>query len=192
MTKGNDVGTAQIALAAAASFAAGAGVAWALLRTRAGATTPPPPFERARVVLPPHPAWVPPEPQPSPFRGGGGSSGDEDAATPMIEIDPSTTPKAEVYALCISAVVPRPIALVSSVGPGAVPAGGGGGGGGGEGAADGSPAPPSSSATTVNVAPYSYFNILSHDPPTVAIGMCRSSARGGARKDSFANIEATG
>jgi len=83
----------------------------------------------------------------------------------MIEVDPSAMPKADVYALCISAVVPRPIALVSSAG-------------GGDGA--------------VNVAPYSYFNIVGHDPPMVAVGMCRSGARGGARKDSFANIEATG
>jgi hypothetical protein len=165
-------------LALATSFAAGAGAAWSLLlRRRRRADQP---FARARVVPPPHPDWLPPQRQPMPAAAGD-EDGDKDAGgsrpPAMIEVDPSSTPKAEVYALCISAVVPRPIALVSSIGPGAVA----------DGTADESKRPP-----TVNVAPYSYFNILSHDPPTVGIGMCRSSARGGARKDSFANIEATG
>jgi hypothetical protein len=182
-----------MALALAASFAAGAGVTWAFMRARIMRK----PFARARVVAPPHPAWLPPEPQPMPAamrRSGGGGGNKDDGGgnsktTPKwIEVDPSATPKAEVYALCISAVVPRPIALVSSVGPGAaaadvVDASGGGGN---------RESGPTTSTTPLNVAPYSYFNIVSHDPPTVAIGMCRSSARGGARKDSFANIEATG
>lgn len=182
----------KLAVALAASFAAGAGAAWALLMARR--TRRPPSFARARAVPPPHPDWLPPEPQPMPaaFRQGGGSDDEADGTDPrdraMIEVDPSSTPKADVYALCISAVVPRPIALVSSVGPGAVAAAEGGGGAKGAGVrGDGGAA-----KQTVNVAPYSYFNILSHDPPTVGIGMCRSSARAGARKDSFANIEATG
>jgi hypothetical protein len=173
-------------LLAASSFAAGAGAAWAWMRRTRRCSQEP--FARARVVAPPHPDWLPPQPQPMPGDargedGDGDEDGNGDEDHRMIEVDPSSTPKAEVYALCISAVVPRPIALVSSIGPGAADGGNGEAG-----------APPHSPHhdRAVNVAPYSYFNILSHDPPTVGIGMCRSSARGGARKDSFANIEATG
>lgn len=42
----------------------------------------------------------------------------------------------------------------------------------------------------VNAAPYSFFNVMGHTPPTVAIGLLRDPARG--LKDTAANIEATG
>ncbi|CAM9312486.1 unnamed protein product [Phaeothamnion confervicola] len=41
-----------------------------------------------------------------------------------------------------------------------------------------------------NLAPYSYFNALSHDPPMLAVSCCRKP--GGVFKDSYRNIAATG
>eukprot|EP00285_Hemiselmis_virescens_P011255 CAMPEP_0173379312 /NCGR_PEP_ID=MMETSP1356-20130122/2311_1 /TAXON_ID=77927 ORGANISM="Hemiselmis virescens, Strain PCC157" /NCGR_SAMPLE_ID=MMETSP1356 /ASSEMBLY_ACC=CAM_ASM_000847 /LENGTH=251 /DNA_ID=CAMNT_0014332627 /DNA_START=54 /DNA_END=809 /DNA_ORIENTATION=- len=102
-------------------------------------------------VSPPHPDWTPPQPQPSPFTGSGFKS-----------LDPASKDTGNLYALCISAVVPRPIAFTSTL------------------SADG----------VQNLSPFSYFNILSHKPPTVAIGICRKP--GGAKKDTIVNIEATG
>lgn len=70
--------------------------------------------------------------------------------------DPSKL--ASSYNLMISSVTPRPIALVSS----------------------------RNSETGVdNVAPFSYFGAVAHDPPMFAIGFCRNS---GEKKDSLANI----
>eukprot|EP00775_Hariotina_reticulata_P007916 gene7916-8112_t len=81
----------------------------------------------------------------------------------MHTIDPASIPKAELYPLVISAVVPRPIGFVSSV------------------SRDGS----------VNLSPYSYFNVMAHNPMIVALGICRSPTRGGGKKDSLINIEET-
>jgi flavin reductase (DIM6/NTAB) family NADH-FMN oxidoreductase RutF len=44
----------------------------------------------------------------------------------------------------------------------------------------------------VNLSPYSFFNCMGDNPPIVAIGACRSSCRGGAKKDTLLNIEETG
>lgn len=60
----------------------------------------------------------------------------------------------------ISAVVPRPIALVSSIG------------------ADNSR----------NLAPFSYFGLACHDPPHVVIGTCSTSGRANRQKDTQQNI----
>jgi len=60
-----------------------------------------------------------------------------------MNLDPLTTPTADVYRFLVSAVVPRPIALVSSVG------------------ADGG----------TNVAPFSYFNAIASAPPLVGIAI---------------------
>eukprot|EP00878_Enallax_costatus_P004685 GHUV01004933.1.p1 GENE.GHUV01004933.1~~GHUV01004933.1.p1 ORF type:complete len:211 (+),score=50.69 GHUV01004933.1:316-948(+) len=78
-------------------------------------------------------------------------------------IDPATVPEAEIYPLVISAIVPRPIGFAATM------------------AADGS----------VNLAPFSYFNVLSHNPVIVAFGVSRSALRSGGKKDSFQNIEET-
>ena len=103
----------------------------------------------------PHPSWQPggDRPQSCPYGA--------DATT--VSLTPAEVPGG-TYALFVSTVVPRPIALTSTI------------------SADG----------FVNLAPFSYFGGVSHDPPVVAIGICRSSMRGGARKDTLANIEATG
>ena len=58
-------------------------------------------------------------------------------------LDPRTTPTTDVYRFIVSAVVPRPIALVSSIG------------------ADGG----------TNVAPFSYFNAIASAPPLVGIAI---------------------
>lgn len=81
----------------------------------------------------------------------------------MHVIDPASVPEAEIYPLVISAVVPRPIGFAATM------------------AADGS----------VNLAPFSYFNVLSHNPVIVAFGVSRSALRSGGKKDSFQNIEET-
>ena len=62
----------------------------------------------------------------------------------------------------IGVIVPRPIALVSTV----------------------------SSEGVVNLAPYSFFNAVAVSPPTVAIGMARYADW--KPKDTLANVEATG
>ena len=71
---------------------------------------------------------------------------------------------ASAYNLMISSVTPRPIALVSSRSK----------------PEDGSPA-------VDNVAPFSYFGALGHDPPMLAIGFCRKG-RDKVMKDSLVNV----
>ncbi len=44
----------------------------------------------------------------------------------------------------------------------------------------------------VNLAPYSYFNAMGHDPVVFCIGINRSPGRGGGKKDTLMNIEETG
>jgi flavin reductase (DIM6/NTAB) family NADH-FMN oxidoreductase RutF len=69
------------------------------------------------------------------------------------------TELASAYNLMISTVTPRPIALVSST----------------------------SQQGVDNVAPFSYFGCVGHDPPMVSIGFCRKG-RDFQRKDSLVNI----
>lgn len=76
-------------------------------------------------------------------------------------LDPKTAPAADVYRFMISVVVPRPIAFVSTVG------------------ANG----------RFNVAPFSYFNAVSSEPPLVGIAISR---REGEPKDTLRNIRAIG
>lgn len=40
-----------------------------------------------------------------------------------------------------------------------------------------------------NLAPFSYFNVMSHDPPTLVIGICRNGD--GSPKDTFRNVESS-
>ena len=60
-----------------------------------------------------------------------------------MEIDPSTLDRKAAYHLMISAIAPRPIALVTSM----------------------------SAAGVVNMAPFSYFNGVSSTPPIVSIAI---------------------
>jgi len=75
--------------------------------------------------------------------------------TKIHEFDP--TQLKSCYNLIISSVTPRPIALVST----------------------------RSKEGVCNVAPYSYFGAMAHDPPTLAVGFCYKACQ---RKDSLQNV----
>ncbi|KKA26829.1 hypothetical protein TD95_000770 [Thielaviopsis punctulata] len=82
--------------------------------------------------------------------------------TPHIAIDPHAAgrPSGFNYKFLISSVVPRPIAFLATR------------------SADG----------TRNLAPFSYFNMMNHDPPMFAIGFSRGLVDG---KDSLRNLAAS-
>jgi flavin reductase (DIM6/NTAB) family NADH-FMN oxidoreductase RutF len=83
-------------------------------------------------------------------------------------IDPhaSGRPSAFNYKLLISAIVPRPIALLSTR------------------SADG---------TTTNLAPFSFFSVIGHDPPLFTIGFATPAGSGpGYVKDSLRNLRDRG
>ena len=76
----------------------------------------------------------------------------------MVRVDPSALPPGKsAYALCISAVVPRPVAFVSSL------------------SADG----------VANLAPFSFFGLMCHDPPTLVFCAVRRKSE---PKDTLANV----
>jgi flavin reductase (DIM6/NTAB) family NADH-FMN oxidoreductase RutF len=75
--------------------------------------------------------------------------------------DPARMSPGEIYRLMIDAIVPRPIAFISTRG------------------VDG----------RFNVAPFSYFNAVTSEPPLVAISI---NARRGRPKDTLRHIEDTG
>jgi len=77
-------------------------------------------------------------------------------------VDPETLSPVERYRLLISAVVPRPIAWVTTL----------------------------SSEGAGNAAPFSFFNGISASPPL--LGVCVGRRRDGRPKDTLANAEATG
>lgn len=80
----------------------------------------------------------------------------------MPSFDPAAMRARELYALMIGAIVPRPIAFVSTL------------------SADG----------VANCAPFSYFMGVSSQPPILAISV--GVRRDGRPKDTAANIRATG
>lgn len=84
-----------------------------------------------------------------------------------MQFDPQVIDSAAMYKLLIGSVVPRPIAWVSSVD------------------ADG----------VRNLAPFSYFMAITHDPPTIAFSSGPRGAEigGGVRgkKDTLHNVEVT-
>lgn len=77
-------------------------------------------------------------------------------------INPDTLPPGGRYALCISAVVPRPVGVLTTI---------------------------SGESGVVNCAPFSYTSISSHDPPIVTHGI---SLPRGEKKDTLRNIEEMG
>jgi flavin reductase (DIM6/NTAB) family NADH-FMN oxidoreductase RutF len=79
-----------------------------------------------------------------------------------MTFDFETLPQPQRYKLLVGLVVPRPIALVTSVGPDGI----------------------------VNAAPFSFFNVFSEEPPLVVLGL--QSRPDGTIKDTPANIRETG
>ena len=79
-----------------------------------------------------------------------------------MDIDFSPLPPHQRYKLMASLIVPRPIALITTLGP------------------DG----------TVNAAPFSMFNMVGEDPPIVMVSINR--LQDGALKDTAAHILRTG
>ncbi|MDN7242437.1 flavin reductase family protein [Planococcus sp. N028] len=78
----------------------------------------------------------------------------------MLSFDPNAQTERENYKLLIGSVIPRPIAFVTSR------------------AANG----------TLNAAPFSYFNVVSSDPPMISVSV---QSRAGTPKDTAQNaIEA--
>lgn len=79
----------------------------------------------------------------------------------MRSIDPLSQSERENYKLLIGSIIPRPIAFVTSL----------------------------SSEGVLNAAPYSYFTIVTANPPMVAISVQRKQ---GVRKDTSRNAIDTG
>jgi flavin reductase (DIM6/NTAB) family NADH-FMN oxidoreductase RutF len=75
----------------------------------------------------------------------------------LIAIDPFTNTERENYKLMIGSIIPRPIAFVTTL----------------------------SKEGVLNGAPFSYFNIVSSNPPMVSLAIQRS---GGRQKDTARNI----
>ncbi|WNS78081.1 flavin reductase family protein [Domibacillus sp. DTU_2020_1001157_1_SI_ALB_TIR_016] len=75
----------------------------------------------------------------------------------MLSIDPSANTERENYKFLIGSIIPRPIAFVTSM----------------------------SKEGTLNGAPFSYFNIVSSNPPMISLAIQRNQ---GERKDTARNI----
>jgi flavin reductase (DIM6/NTAB) family NADH-FMN oxidoreductase RutF len=82
--------------------------------------------------------------------------------TVPFEADFTTLPSAHRYKLLAALVVPRPIALVTTLGPGGL----------------------------VNAAPFSFFNVFSEDPALVVLGI--SARPDGRPKDTLVHVRETG
>lgn len=80
----------------------------------------------------------------------------------MTTIDPSTASWIDVYRRLTEIVLPRPIAVVSTVDP------------------EGRP----------NVAPFSFYTVVSSNPPHIAFAP-HLSGRTGSKKDTLRNVEKT-
>lgn len=80
----------------------------------------------------------------------------------MVTLDPATMQPPDLYKILIGCIVPRPIAWVSTI----------------NGVGQG------------NLAPYSFFNGVSSNPPCVVVAITRK--KDGEKKDTLRNIEETG
>ncbi|KAJ9149664.1 Nitrilotriacetate monooxygenase component b [Coniochaeta hoffmannii] len=105
-------------------------------------------------------------PQPN-WSLGGGANTPPPPTTSHVSIDPyeAGRPAGFNYKLLISAIVPRPIAFVSTR------------------SADGA---------TTNLAPFSYFQMVAHDPPMFTIGFSSALHPEEKSKDTLRNLAATG
>lgn len=75
----------------------------------------------------------------------------------MLSIDPLTKTERENYKFLIGSIIPRPVAFVTSL----------------------------SEEGVLNGAPFSYFNIVSSNPPMISLSIQRSE---GSQKDTARNI----
>src|SRR3954453_5386587 len=75
----------------------------------------------------------------------------------LLSIDPATNTERENYKLLIGSIIPRPIAFVTTI----------------------------SKEGILNGAPFSYFNIVSSNPPMISLALQRSEGR---HKDTARNI----
>ncbi|MCM3728390.1 flavin reductase family protein [Neobacillus cucumis] len=75
----------------------------------------------------------------------------------MLSIDPASMSERENYKFLIGSIIPRPIAFVTSI----------------------------SKDGVLNGAPFSYFNIVSSNPPMISLSIQRSA---GGQKDTARNI----
>jgi len=82
--------------------------------------------------------------------------------TQWTTIDPRRITQPDMYKLIIGTILPRPIALISTVSP----------------------------AGIGNVAPFSFFNGVSSNPPCLSVSISRKP--NGEKKDTLRNIEANG
>lgn len=81
-----------------------------------------------------------------------------------LEVDPyaSDRPMVNNYRLLVSGIAPRPVGFLSTV---------------------------SGNGKTKNLAPFSYFQVIDHDPPMFIVGF---SSRPGRVKDTYRNLKETG
>ncbi|GAQ10430.1 uncharacterized protein BH2278 [Aspergillus lentulus] len=103
-------------------------------------------------------------PNPNWRQGDGANDGGESLKKNHVEIDPyeEGRPVASNYKLLISGIVPRPIALISTR---------------------------SKDGKTTNLAPFSYAQVINHDPPLFTVGLVGSLERA---KDSLRNMIESG
>lgn len=88
----------------------------------------------------------------------------EPATAEWVSLDPSSDlTVSAAYGLAISSIVPRPIALITTIDP---------------------------ESGVLNCAPYSYTSLSGHDPVVVTHGLTLSRASG--KKDTLRNIESSG
>lgn len=102
-------------------------------------------------------------PDPDWTYGSGANDGGESLTKHHVEIDPFAEgrPMFHNYSLLVSGIVPRPIGFVSTI----------------------------SATGEDNLAPFSYFQCVDHDPPVFVIGF---SGRPDRPKDTLTNLEQTG
>ncbi len=81
----------------------------------------------------------------------------------MLSIDPQSTPTPQLHQYLLGSVSPRPIAFVSTLSPDGV----------------------------ANLAPFSFFNVFSSNPP-IAVFSANRTVANNTTKDTLANAEATG
>ena len=89
------------------------------------------------------------------------------SASPMLSLNPANCQPREIYKLMTGIIVPRPVALVSTVSPDGV----------------------------ANLAPFSFFSGVGAVPPTVLFCPAlrpSGSDEAGERKDTLRNVEETG